>query len=108
VDASATVDSISPVHDDPDFIEKLRERYGRQGIKWHIPGADGALRALETEHFEILITRVRFAIGQPNGAALARMARMKRPGTKVVFTATTENVEYTGLGEVVTAPVDSY
>jgi hypothetical protein len=21
------------VHDDPDFIEKLRERYGRQGIK---------------------------------------------------------------------------
>jgi hypothetical protein len=87
------------VHDDPDFVEKLRERYGRQGIKWHIPGAERALRALETEHFEILITRVRFAIRQPNGAALARMARMKWPGTKVVFTATTDNVEYTeGLG----------
>jgi hypothetical protein len=78
-----------------------------RALKWHIPGADGALRALETEHFEILITCVRFAIRQPNGAALARMARMKRPGTKVVFTAATENVEYTeGLGEVVTAPID--
>jgi hypothetical protein len=32
---------------------------------------------------------------------------MKWPGTKVVFTVTTDNVEYTeGLGEVVTAPID--
>jgi len=67
----------------------------------------GALRALETEHFEILITRVRFPIGQPNGVALVRMARMKRPSIKVVFTVVAELVEYTeGLGEAVSAPID--
>lgn len=67
----------------------------------------GALRALETEHFEILITRVRFPIGQSNRVALVRMARMKRPSIKVVFTVVAELVEYTeGLGEAVIAPID--
>jgi len=45
-----------------------------------------ALNALETAPFEILITRVRLPIGQPNGVAVARMARMKRPSIKLVFT----------------------
>ena len=32
------------------------------------------------KRIELLITRVRFPAGTPNGAALARMARLKRPG----------------------------
>jgi hypothetical protein len=39
--------------------------------------------------------------------ALARIARVKRPEIKVVFTAAAENVEYTeSIGEAVTTPID--
>ena len=39
------------------------------------------IEALEhPKRIELLITRVRFPAGTPNGAALARMARVKRPG----------------------------
>jgi len=66
-----------------------------------------ALDALETAPFGILIIRVRFPIEQPNGVAVARMARMKRPSIKLVFTVMPEYVEYAEeLGEIVTAPVD--
>jgi hypothetical protein len=66
-----------------------------------------ALDTLETPQIENLITRVRFSVGQPNGVALARMARMKQPLIKVVFAVAAENVEYTeGLGEAVIAPID--
>jgi hypothetical protein len=52
-----------------------------------------ALNALETAPLKkTLITRMRFPIGQ---RALARMARVKRPAIKVVFTAAAESVEYT-------------
>jgi hypothetical protein len=45
--------------------------------------------------------------GGPHGVALARIARVKRPEIKVVFTAAAENVEYTeGIGEAVTAAID--
>ena len=50
-----------------------------------------ALDALENaQRVEVLITRVRFPPGKPNGIALALMARHKRPGIKVLFTARPE------------------
>jgi DNA-binding NtrC family response regulator len=96
------------LHDDPKFIEGAAAalRLAGHHVATFVQPLD-ALNALETEHFELLITRVRFPIGQPNGVALARMARIKRPSIKVVFTVAAENVEYTeGLGEAVTAPID--
>jgi DNA-binding NtrC family response regulator len=96
------------VHDDPEFIEEAAAALrlaGHKVVTFREPIE--ALSALETQHFDILITRVRFAIGQPNGVALARMARMKRPSIKLVFTVVPEYVEYTEeLGETVTAPID--
>jgi CheY-like chemotaxis protein len=66
-----------------------------------------ALNALDTAPFDILVTQVRFPIARPNGVALARMARMRRPSIKVVLTAAVENVEYPeGLGATLTAPID--
>ena len=45
--------------------------------------------------------------GKPNGAALARMVRMKRPGTKVVFIALKETEPYTeGLGVLLPRPLN--
>jgi hypothetical protein len=47
-----------------------------------------ALDAIEVgSRLRVLVTRVDFGPGKPNGIALARMVRVKRPGTKVVFVA---------------------
>jgi len=100
--------NIMLLHDDPEFIAGTAAalRLAGHQVTTFVQPLD-ALNALDTEHFEIPITRVRFPIGQPNGVALARMARIKRPSIKVIFTAAAENVEYTeGLGEADTAPID--
>lgn len=55
----------------------------------------------------LLITRVEFAPGKPNGVALARMARAKRPDIKVLFTALAKYAEHAvGLGAFLPMPVD--
>lgn len=100
--------NIIMVHDDPGFVDEAAAalRLAEHDI---VTFADPtqALTALENSPFEILITRVRFPPGQPNGVALARMARLKRPGIEVRFTVAAENIEYTeGLGEFVVAPID--
>jgi DNA-binding NtrC family response regulator len=96
------------VHDDPEFLEEAAAALRLAGHKvdtfWD---PMEALCALETTPFEILITRARFPIGQPNGVALARMSRMKRPSIKLVFTVAAEYAEYTEeFGETLTAPID--
>jgi DNA-binding NtrC family response regulator len=69
-----------------------------------------ALDALEkAERTDLLITSPNFAPGQPNGVALARMTRLRRPGLKVLFIGPDEVAEHTvGIGEfmpsVVTVP----
>jgi hypothetical protein len=43
--------------------------------------------------------------GTPNGVSLARMARMKKPGVRVLFAARDENREHTeGVGEFLAVP----
>jgi DNA-binding NtrC family response regulator len=96
------------VHDDPEFLEEAAAALRLAGHKvatFREPME--ALCALETAPFEILITRARFPIGQPNGVALARMSRMKQPSIELVFTVAAENAEYTEeFGETLTAPID--
>src|SRR5215468_11982485 len=100
--------NIIMVHDDPGFVEEAAAALrfaGNDIVTFADPNE--ALTALENRPFEILITRVRFPPGRPNGVALARMAPLKRPGIEVVFTVAAENIEYTeGLGEFVAAPID--
>jgi len=56
---------------------------------------------------QLLITRVEFAPGKPHGVALARMARLKLPGIKVLFTALPQYAEHAeGLGAFLPTPVD--
>jgi len=100
--------TVIMVHDDPSFVEEAATALRSAGhdiVTFADPTQ--ALTALENRPFEILVTRVRFPAGQPNGVALARMARLKRPGIEVLFTVAAENIEYTeGLGEFVAAPID--
>jgi hypothetical protein len=66
-----------------------------------------ALDALEAaQHVEMLITRVLFPEGRPNGVTLGRMVRLKRPGVKVLFVASPETQAHTeGIGEFLPAGV---
>jgi DNA-binding NtrC family response regulator len=67
-----------------------------------------ALDAMEaSSRVRVLVTRVDFGPGRPNGIALARMVRVKRPGTKVVFVAREEYAAYAeGLGLFLPMPVN--
>lgn len=66
-----------------------------------------ALEALEAaQRIELLITRAAFPEGTPHGVALARMARVRKPGIRVLFVARPENREHTeGVGEFLPLPM---
>jgi hypothetical protein len=67
-----------------------------------------AIEALEAAQLiEVLITRVIFPEGQPNGVSLALMARVKKPGVKVLFAALPETQKHTEGGRVFTCPCRS-
>jgi DNA-binding NtrC family response regulator len=95
------------VHDEPKFskqtVDALR-LVGYEVAAFTDPMA--ALDALENaQRVEVLITRVRFPPGKPNGIALALMARHKRPGIKVLFTARPEFAQHAeGVGEFMPMP----
>jgi DNA-binding NtrC family response regulator len=67
-----------------------------------------ALDAIETDsRVRVLVTRVEFGPDKPHGVALARMVRLKRPGTKVVFVASAEYEPHTeGLGVFLPMPLN--
>ena len=68
-----------------------------------------ALDAIEADpRVRVLVTRVgAFGPGKPNGVALARMVRVKRPDIKVVFVAREENAPHTeGLGVFLRRPLN--
>jgi len=66
-----------------------------------------ALEALEgAERIEVLVTCLDFAPGKPNGIALGRMARLKRPGIRVLFVGPADLEELAeGLGTFLPSPV---
>lgn len=66
-----------------------------------------ALDALDAaQTVEVLVTRVNFPPGKPNGVSLAMMTRLRRPEVRVVFTARADMERHVhGIGELVTAPI---
>ena len=100
---------LARVHDDPEFLEPAVAALRSAGYDVAaFSGSMAALPALEAaEKTELLITRVNFAAGTPNGVALALMARHMRREIKVLFTANPKNEEHTGdIGEFLPMPVD--
>ena len=98
------------VHDDPEFAEPALATLRAAGDDV-VAFQDSVCGIGALEHpkrIELLITRVRFPAGTPNGAALARMARLKRPGIKVLFTSFPEVRQHTdGLGEFLPRPIST-
>jgi hypothetical protein len=66
-----------------------------------------ALETLEgAERIEVLVTCLDFAPGKPNGIALGRMARLKRPGIRVLFVGPADLEKFAeGLGTFLPSPV---
>jgi DNA-binding NtrC family response regulator len=90
------------VHDDPEFIKRTVTALVVAGHDVRaFSDTISATEALRTpQRIEVLITRIIFGTGQPHGVALARMARVKRPGVKVLFVARPEFLAHTeGIGE---------
>ena len=97
------------VHDDPGFVDQLVGALRLTGLDvatFIDPMI--ALDALEAAAtIKVLITRVEFPPGKPNGVALARMTRNKRPDVRVVFTADPQFAAHAeGLGVFVPAPIN--
>jgi DNA-binding NtrC family response regulator len=100
---------ILVVHDDPGFTERTAAALVAAGHDVSaFTSSMSAIKALEAaQQIEVLVTRVVFPEGQPNGVALALMAKMKKPGVKVLFAALPETQAHTeGVGEFLPAPAD--
>jgi DNA-binding NtrC family response regulator len=72
-----------------------------------LPDSMAALDAMEgAVRVEVLVTCVDHGAGKPNGVALARMARYKRPGIRILFVGAAEFAQHTdGLGVFIPDPV---
>jgi DNA-binding NtrC family response regulator len=72
---------------EPTLAEKTAEALAKAGYNAvAMSDSMAALEALEAaETIELLITSAEFPGRQPNGAALARMTRQRRPDLKVIF-----------------------
>jgi DNA-binding NtrC family response regulator len=96
------------VLDEPGFADKTAVVLAAAGIN-AAAFADpmAALDALEGAHrVELLVACPDFPQGKPNGIALARMARLKRPDITVLFVGPMEAARHAaGLGEFIPAPI---
>jgi DNA-binding NtrC family response regulator len=100
---------ILVVHDGPGLTERTAAALVTAGHEVSaVTSSMSAIEALEdARQIEVLVTRVTFPEGQPNGVALALMARVKKPGLKVLFVALPEMQKHTeGVGEFLAAPAD--
>jgi DNA-binding NtrC family response regulator len=99
---------IVVVLNEPEIAEEAASALGAQGQDaLALVDPMTALEALEgAERIEVLVTGLDFAPGKPNGIALGRMARLKRPGIRVLFVgpADFENLAE-GLGTFMASPV---
>jgi DNA-binding NtrC family response regulator len=80
---------ILVVHDDSTFREPLAASLKTSGQDVaSFADISTAWNALDAaERMEILVTRVNFGPGKPHGVALARSARFRKPGIRVLIVA---------------------
>ena len=96
------------VHDDLSFLRECQTALCNAG--YDVEAFDNSMTALHrlerSESVDVLVTRARFPSGQPNGVALANMAKRFHPGIKNVVTAVPEVAHFADdLGIVLVAPV---
>ena len=96
------------VHDDKSFLEEVAAAFAGRG--YDIAAFEKSMTALSAleaaERADVLITRLSFPPGNPNGVSLARIALLRRPGIKVIFAGGEQMREYAaGVGEFLPNPI---
>lgn len=97
------------VHDQHDALRSMTAALRQAG--YDVVACSSSMDALAIldgpEPIAAVVTRIRFPKGQPNGAALVRMARIKRLGIKVVIIGQPEfQIEVRDLGEFLAVGTD--
>jgi len=97
------------VHDDRAYMEKVAstlQSAGHDVATFATPMA--ALGALETNRkIDLLVTKVLFEDAAIHGIALARMARLKCLGIRILFLDRAETQRHTdGIGEFTAVPIE--
>lgn len=97
------------VHDKPEFLARI-------GAALRFAGYDvaafcdplAALDGLEkARQAELLITRIKFAVGMPHGISLASMARYKRPKINVLLVDDPKEACHAeGVGAFIPCPIE--
>ncbi len=101
--------SVAIVHDDAVFREAVQAALSAKGC--NTIGYDSSLTALKEieagQGFDVVVTRIVFPPGQPNGASLALVLRATDKRLKFVFADRCEDEIYLeGIGELVPSPID--
>jgi DNA-binding NtrC family response regulator len=96
------------VHNESVFLRACE--FSLRSAGYVVEAFDNPLSALSRlerpDHVEVLVTRTQFPPGQPNGVALANMARAHKSSIQIVITSAPELGEHgEGLGVVLQAPV---
>ena len=99
---------IVAVHDEPSFLDPLAASLKADGHE--VAAFDDPMLAWDAlagaQRVELLVTRMQFAPGKPNGVALARWARSSVPGVRVLFVARPEfHRDAEGIGAFLPLPV---
>jgi len=96
------------VHDEPSFLDPLATSLRSIGVDVAaFRDAAMAWDALASPgEIEILVTRVQFDLGMPNGVALAKWARVRCPSVRILFVALPEfQGDVEDLGVLLPRPV---
>jgi DNA-binding NtrC family response regulator len=99
---------VGLAHDDLAFLRCTA--FALRNAGYDVEVFDNSMSALNRldrpEYVDVLVTRTRFPLGQPNGIALAHMAGVKKPGIKIVIAVVEELAGLAeGLGIVLRPPV---
>ena len=103
---------VALVHDVPEFADAAATALRSSGCDVvlytdSMTALNGIEAAQTAQTINVLVTRVSFPEGKPNGVSLALVLRNKYPDLKVVFVAQAEQETYTeGIGELVPHPVN--
>jgi|SRR5579871_2039447 len=99
---------IVVVHNNRSFLDATVAALRRAG--YDAIGFSGGIEALKVitaaRAVDVLVTRIRFGEGQPNGISLGLMTRRQHKAVKIIFTTQDDMAEYArDVGSVLLAPV---
>lgn len=101
------------VEEDEPLVERVSHLLRAAGHQvFHVPDSLAALKIVDQpEHrLDVLVTPIRMPPQRPHGFALARMARLRRPGLAVIYLADSDAAESPSeivVGPILTTPIEA-